>query len=426
MSLSKNNLRALLSDRSFPIFLFLVSAYFLGIFFRISASVVMPMEAERLAMSAAMTGFISSLHFYSYALMQPVAGVLHDRFGPVRVVTAGLFVTALSSLLMTFVRTPLTLGAWRLLSGLGVAPMYAATLVFQSFAFPQERYCFYAGVNFALSNLGAIISVAPLGYALDRFGITATFGVLTLVSLAVSVVLGRSAKRDPLREIASRKERKPLSALFPEIWEALLFVLRYRRIRGLLILWAVSSASMLTFQGLWGVSWFVAAYGAEPGAARFWASMISFGMMLGPLITGGHIIRPETLPGSIRNVCIGNTLSWGLLFGVVAMGFSLEVAGIATLLVGVTSGMRGVFAMAGVNALARTGNKGAIFGAMNMIVVLMAVVFQWGTGIIINFFPGGAPGTYTAAGYLAGFSAVFLAMATSLLSLRLLGKDPLG
>ena len=68
----------------------------------------------------------------------------------------------------------------------------------------------------------------------------------------------------------------------------------------------------------------------------------------------------------------------------------------------------------------------AIFGAMNMIVVLMAVVFQWGTGIIINFFPGGAPGTYTAAGYLAGFSAVFLAMATSLLSLRLLGKDPLG
>ena len=43
MSLSKNSLRALLSDRSFPIFLFLVSAYFLGIFFRISASVVMPM-----------------------------------------------------------------------------------------------------------------------------------------------------------------------------------------------------------------------------------------------------------------------------------------------------------------------------------------------------------------------------------------------
>jgi MFS family permease len=426
MPLSRKNLSELVSDPPFPVFLLLVSAYFIGIFFRISASVVMPMEAERLAMSAAMTGFVSSLHFYSYAFMQPVAGVLHDRFGPVRVVTAGLFVTAASSLLMTFMRTPFTLGAWRLLSGLGVAPMYGATLVFQSFAFPQERYCFYAGINFALSNLGAIVSVAPLGFVLDTFGIGTTFAFLTAVNLAVMVVLGRSAKRDPLRAVAARRERRPLSSLLPEIRDALAYVIRNRRMRGLLILWAISSASMLTFQGLWGVSWFVAAYGAAPGAARFWASMISFGMMLGPLISGGRIIRPETLPGTIRNVCIGNTLAWAILFGVVAAGLPLQIAGIATLLVGVSSGMRGVFAMAGVNALSGKGNNGAIFGAMNMIVVLMAVVFQWGTGVIINFFPAAVPGTYTASGYLAGFGVVLIAMATSLFSLRLVGKRPLG
>lgn len=163
MSLSKKTVHDLLSDSSFPLFLLLVGAFFLTVFFRISASVVLPLEGVRLGMSASLIGFISSVHFYAYAFLQPVSGVLHDRYGPVRVVIFGLLLTAASCLLLTLVRTPFTLGAWRLLSGFGVAPMYSAVLVFQAFAFPPERYCFYAAINMGLSSLGAIVSVAPLG-----------------------------------------------------------------------------------------------------------------------------------------------------------------------------------------------------------------------------------------------------------------------
>jgi len=90
-----------------------------------------------------------------------------------------------------------------------------------------------------------------------------------------------------------------------------------------------------------------------------------------------------------------------------------------------TSGMRGVFSLAAITAVSPPGERGAVFGAMNMTAVLSAVAFQWGTGIIIDHFPGEAPGTFTAAGYFAGFTVVAVAMAASLLALRPLGREPL-
>ncbi len=419
-----NSIRILVGDPSFPLFLLLVGTFFLTVFFRISASVVLPLEAARLGMSASMVGFISSVHFYAYAFLQPVSGILHDRYGPVRVVTAGLVITALSCLILTVARTPFTLGAWRLLSGLGVAPMYSGTLVFQAFAFSPERYSFYAGINFALSSLGALVSVAPLGYALDTIGIPATFALLAAISLAMAAILIRKKKKDPLHR--GSEEKKSLFTILPGIASAVRTVACSRRLLALQILWAVSSASVLSFQGLWGVSWFAAAFSIPLPSARLWSSLVSVGMMVGPLLAGSRILTPDALPKIIRKVSFFNVFSWILLMAAVGTGWPVWAGGGAILLVGISSGIRGVFALAGVTALAPKESRGAIFGAMNMTVVLTAVVFQWGTGIIINAFPSVAPGLYSPEGYRAGFFAVTGAMTLSLFALRMLGKEPLG
>ena len=424
MSTSRSTYRSLFADPSFPLFIILTSSFFLTVFFRISASVILPLEGERLGMSASLVGFISSVHFYAYALMQPVSGILHDRYGPVRVVTCGLLLTAASCLLLTIVRTPFTLGVWRLVSGFGVSPMYSATLVFLAFAFPAERYCFYAGINFALSSMGAIVSVAPLGFALDTFGIPATFALLAGTCFLMAIFLGRRSKLDPMRR-AAEDEKRTLSSIFPGIGRAVLFIFRNRRVRSLMIIWAVSSASLLSFQGLWGVSWFAAAFNASPGSARFWSSLISVGMMLGPLMAGGVVLSPEKLPRIIRRVSSLNAVAWLLLLGVTVSGLPVWTGGAAALILGAISGLRGVFALAGVTALAPSREKGVVFGAMNMMAVLSAVVFQWGTGIVIDRFPAGQPGVYTAEGYFTAFLLVSCAMGASLLALPALGKEPL-
>lgn len=420
----KTPARVLIADKSFPLFLLLVSSFFLTIFFRISASVVLPPEGERLGMSAALIGFISSIHFYIYALLQPVSGILHDRYGPVRVVTFGLFLTAASCLLLTFVRTPLTLGAWRLISGVGVAPMYSAVLVFQAFAFDPERYSFYAAINLGVSSLGAIVSVAPLGFAIDTFGMTGTFAILSAIPLVLGGVLAKKAPHDPIRLSGSGKGAESIMSIFPGIAWAVVYILKNPRLRSIQTLWGVSSASLVTFQALWGVSWFAAAFGVPLPSARFWSSLVSLGMMLGPIFTSGILVLPEKLPGIIRKACSFNALSWFILLAAAHWGSGVWVGGLAAFLVGVASGMRGVFSLAAITAVSPPDRRGVIFGAMNMTAVLSSVVFQWITGIVIDFFPGEAPGTFTGAGYTAGFLVVSICMALSLLAFRSLGREP--
>ena len=121
----------------------LVMAYFLTFFFRVSAAVVLPRLASEMGMTAGMTGFVSSLYYYADASIQPLCGSMNDRWGPLRVVGAGLVVTAAGSALFMSASTPWTLAAGRLLTGLGLAPMFSGALVYQATAFPAHRYAFY-------------------------------------------------------------------------------------------------------------------------------------------------------------------------------------------------------------------------------------------------------------------------------------------
>lgn len=421
---SKGTLRSLIVDPNVPVFLLLAGAFLLASFFRISATVVLPIEGERLGMSASLVGFLSSLHFYTYALMQPVSGTLHDRHGPVRVVFWALLFTVLSCLPMIVSRTPLTLGVWRLLSGLTIAPMYSAALVYQSFAFPSERYCFYAAITITCSSLGSILAVAPLGFVIERFGMTATFALLAGLPLILALFLLRRSGDDVVRRTAGKTEHRGAISILTGIGQAIGLIFRNRRTRALQILWAVSTASVMTFQALWGAPWFHAAFQGSAGAARFWSSLVGVGGMLGPMLTSGIVLTKERLPRAVRRASIANALCWLLLLAVVRWGCSLPLAGLATLVLGLASGVRGVFSLAAVTACSPPDERGVVFGAMNMIGVLGIVVFQWGTGVILDRFPGALPGTFTARGYFVSFAAVSIVMAASLYALRDLGTAP--
>jgi len=49
-----------------------------------------------------------------------------------------------------------------------------------------------------------------------------------------------------------------------------------------------------------------------------------------------------------------------------------------------------------------------------MIVIFVVILFQWGTGILINLFPGGRAGEFTEDGFLVCFLIVTVLLAASL------------
>jgi len=152
---------------------------------------------------------------------------------------------------------------------------------------------------------------------------------------------------------------------------------------------------------------------------------VRLGMMAGSPLTAKVRATSEDLPKLIRVSCLGNTLFWAFLVTVIALRFPIRVAGIASLLLGISCAIRDVFTMGGVNALSAPNEKGATFGVMNMLVVGTAATFQFGTGWIINRFPGAIPGTHDATGYLVCFGIILALLAASLSALRALSGGSL-
>ena len=412
---------ALSPARANFIFGCLVTAYFFSFFSRVSASVVVPQQAASLGMSAAMAGFISSLYFYTYSVMQAVSGALHDRFGPLKVMAAGMVLSALGTVLLVFEPSTPSLGAWRFLSGIGLAPMFSGALVYQAGAFSPDRYVFYSSLTLAVGALGAVVSVAPLGWSLDSLGLSRTFAVLTVASLVIAALIWNQRGNDPVPAPA-RGANTPHRSLPSRLRGAFRTIFQSSYLRNILVLWAVTTAAFLALQGLWAVSWYKTAYGVSLGEARNWASLISMGMFLGSMLLGKYWGGPEHRFRAMAFWSLFNGFSWVGLVLSVALSAPLAVAGTWGFCVGAANGLTAVHFVSAVKEYADGIDTGAILGTMNSVITLTVVISQWGTGVIIGLFPSSTVGEFTAAGFLACFSIVALAALACLFSLKALRK----
>ncbi len=395
----------------------LVTAYFLSFFFRVSAAVILPRLASEFGISAAMTGFISSLYYYAYAAVQPLCGSLNDRWGPIRVVSAGLVVAAAGSALFMFASTPASLAAGRLLTGLGLAPMFSGALVFQATAFSPQRYAFYSSVTLAMGNLGAVVSVAPLGAALDLWGRPAVFLALSVASLVLAGLLLSRKEEDPVKASRSRANL-PGTPFFDHLRLGFSTLASSREHRCLSLLWGVSVAVLLAFQGLWSVAWYQAAYGVSASSARNWAGIVGIGVMAGTLLGGRLGCGTEKRMRAMREGLFLNLGAWIALWLGIAAGLPLYLTGSLGFLVGVATGYMVVHLASALNEMTPRQRAGSVLGVVNMLVMVSVIVFQWGTGAILGHFPGLRPGTYSQLGYLVTFGAAIAAIALSLSALR--------
>ncbi|MFA7119635.1 MAG: MFS transporter, partial [Sphaerochaetaceae bacterium] len=167
------------------VYALLVLSYFFSYFFRVSTSVVLPMIRNEWSLSAGIVGFISSMYYYTYALMQPMCGVLNDRIGPEKVVGFGIVITSIGSLCFGLGNTTMWLIVGRLLMGVGLSPMLSGLLVFQGTHFAPERYAFFSGLSMMIGNMGAVFSVGPLSLALHTWGRSSIFSLLSVVTLGM-------------------------------------------------------------------------------------------------------------------------------------------------------------------------------------------------------------------------------------------------
>jgi MFS family permease len=122
------------------------------------------------AIGGAALGNLSAFYFYSYVAMQVPTGMIADRWGPRRLLTAGAGVAALGTALFAFAPTLFWANMGRLLIGASVAVAFVSMLKLASHWFAPKQYALASGMALLMGVVGGVVAGVPLRFLVEAFG----------------------------------------------------------------------------------------------------------------------------------------------------------------------------------------------------------------------------------------------------------------
>jgi sugar phosphate permease len=126
----------------------------LAFFARLAPAVAIPDLRAAFVLNAAELGLLASLYLWPFALMQPVAGVLTDTFGPRRTVAAFLVVAGAGQVLFASAPNFVVALIGRALTGLGTSILYVGAAKIMAQWFSSREFGTLTGAWTSVANLG--------------------------------------------------------------------------------------------------------------------------------------------------------------------------------------------------------------------------------------------------------------------------------
>lgn len=386
----------------FRVYLPFALGYFLSYLFRVVNAVIAGDLRADLALDSSVLGLLTSTYFLAFASFQLPLGYLLDRFGPRRVESALLLVAALGAFVFSFSKTVEGLIVGRALIGLGVSACLMAAFKAYVEWFPIDRLPRINGVQMAAGGLGALTGTRPLEMSLPLVGWQGVFQLLGAACIAVAVFMfvtvpDRSGHAEP-------HEHDGVHG-FATVFKSPLFL-------RVIPLTVVAQATFLSVTSLWAGTWLRDVGGLDRAQAAnvlaaMTGAMIAGFVVLGsaasslgskgvsPFITATSCVAAASVPIIVLVVMQGHApaLACWISFGFFGSGSILYYAALTQRFPKRISGR--------VNA------------AINVLVFLGAFLFQWGIGIIIQYWSTGD--SFSTEGYRVALSGLLVLEALTLL-----------
>ncbi len=364
--------------------------------FRVNSAMIAPALAGEFALDAADLGLVTGAFFAAFAAAQWPLGLLLDSLGPRRVVVPLLSIAVLGGLVYLTAGDLGGLIAGRFLLGIGMAASLMGGIKAASLWFPPERLPQIAALHVALAGLGGMLATGPMVGLLAYLGWRGVMVGLLCLCAGLVVAFLTLVPQTP-RLAAGRP------GLTRQLGE-------YRDILTSFAFWRVAPLVFagvgvgIGYQTLWAGLWLrdVAGYGET---ARAWVLFAMFtGVLVGNLgygwwvrrrLAAGGEIFVATLVGFAAMIVVqiallpaaGGALP-AVLWVAVSVLFAFPVAGFAMVAGGVAPEQAGRAA-----------------SAVNGLLFLAIFATQWSSGAIIEAFPAGADGAWSATGHRAGLGA---------------------
>ena len=363
------------------------SLYVFSYFHRVAPAVVAADLMRAFGITAAALGTLAASYPYVFAVMALVGGSLADTLGPRWTMALGGATMGLGAALFGVAPTFPVAFAGRLFVGLGASVMLISWLSLAAEWFRPDEFATISGWTQTIGNVGALVAASPLALLVEAFGWRPTFvmiGAVTLALAGVALVFVRDRPEALGLPPVNAERAARGAASLRDVLASIPAVVGNRLTWPPVLAAAGVYATLITFQGLWGLPYLTQVHHLARVEGATLLSLLAIGFGVGLPLVGWISDRwlglrrlpmvlfaalyatcwvPFVLPSDLR-------LPVPLLAGVfLLMGFAS--AG----LVLVWSCVREV------NDPARVG---VAVGFCNMPIFLGFAVLQWLTGVILD------------------------------------------
>jgi len=171
--------------------------FFLSQFYRATSAVIASELMRDLSLTAENLGFLSSVFFYAFALIQIPMGASMDIFGAKRLVlflsSVGIVGAIIFALAHSF---PVAL-IGRGLIGVGMACALMGPYKLISVWFPARAFATISGLILSIGTLGSIVATAPLAFAVNWIGWRKAFLFIAFIHLVITIWIYIAVKDSP-------------------------------------------------------------------------------------------------------------------------------------------------------------------------------------------------------------------------------------
>lgn len=176
------------------VFVALLPAYVLSIFYRSFLSVIAGPVMADLSIGPAEFGLLGAAWFIAFALAQFPVGWALDRLGPRRTVAVTMAIGTAGAFLFALAGDAAVATAGMALIGLGCSPIFMSSLYLFARTQAAARFALLTSVFIGLGSLGNLAGAAPLALAAQAYGWRPTmlaFAAAFLLSTLLAVALVR-------------------------------------------------------------------------------------------------------------------------------------------------------------------------------------------------------------------------------------------
>ena len=384
------------------IFVPFAAGFFISNIFRSINAVIAPDLEGDLALTAADLGLLSSIYFFAFACFQLPLGLLLDKFGPRRVQSLMLLVASSGAVVFASAQVLHELVVARTLIGLGLSGCLMASFKAFSLWFESNRLPVINGYLLACGGLGAMTATIPVEIFIGATSWRDLFALLSVCCIGISMLVWYTVP-----ETSSLQSNEGLARQIITLGR----ILKSPPFLTVAPMAFFSHGFGVAVITLWSGPWLreVAGFDRVTTAQTLLLLMlaVTIGSVAWGLITSyssrfNFMASTVTAIGGISflvvNIIVFIQPSYGQAYLWIAYGFTLTSGNL--LYANLTSQFGGNL-------------SGRLNAALNLVVFVGAFLFQWGFGIVIDYWHF-TDGT-VIDGYQVAFAIAIVFQAGSLL-----------